>query len=175
METKLLESVKFALEMEKKGHDLYTKTARETDHPIIASTFLSLAQRELEHIRRIETLYNEVSKGTIDYRKIKEVSVPVEKQQILNSIMENLKDRLQVKPQAKITAVYEVALQLERDGFNYYKRLASELSDPVLVHFFELLSLEENEHFAIIQESQLYLDRPGDWFWGKEHWIEEGG
>ena len=170
----LTSAVKLAIELEKKGYDLYTKTARESDHPVISSTFLGLAQRELEHIKRIEVLYAEISKETINYQKIQEISVPVDKQTILNLIMDNLKGRLSVKPKTAVSPVYEIALQLEKDSYNYYKKLSGELKDPPLAQFFEILAAEENEHYSIIQESKLYLEHPGDWFNAHERWIVEG-
>ena len=101
------------------------------------------------------------------------MSIAVGEKQILSLILERHKERLQEKPQAKISAAYQIAMQLEKDSYNYYKKLAGQFSEKVIQIFFDLLAREENAHYAILQEALVYLDKPKQWFWAKEDWIIE--
>lgn len=173
MDANLLSAVKLALEMEKTGYGLYSKTAAETSQPVIAATFSELAKRELKHIEGIEILSTELAKDKIDYETVAKISSPVEKRQILENIMNNLKERLTEKIAASLSTVFDLALKLEKDSYNYYRKLEKEIQAPIVGKFFGLLAEEENCHYEIISESRLYLDRPRDWFWGKEDWVAE--
>ena len=175
MNKKLLESTKLALEMEKKGYDLYTKHARETDQPVMSSIFLGIAERELKHIERIETLYNEASKENINYKLIEDLTLPIDRKELLSGILAKLQEHLKEKPSHKISDSYKPALALEKDSYEYYKKLAAEADDSIVKKFFEVLSKEENEHYSILLESQHYLDKPDEWFHKQERWIVEGG
>lgn len=48
--------------------------------------------------------------------------------------------------------IYDFAMQMEKDGENYYRHLAEASTTPGLVKIFTLLADEEAKHFNIIKE-----------------------
>ena len=60
MET-LIEDVKLSIELEEKGHNFYTETAKKTNNPLAIATLKSLAERELIHIERIKEFYKNLT------------------------------------------------------------------------------------------------------------------
>lgn len=173
----LIASTKLAIELEKKGFDFYTRTAAKTNNPLAVSTLTGLAERELAHLGKIKEFYqNLVGEKSLSSDWLKGVSVPPTKEQLLKTILIKLKKSLDKKfeTQADINEAYKIAEGLERDSYNLYDKISKENSDEITKEFFAALAKEENEHYAILEETLQYLNTPGDWFRKEERWIVEG-
>ncbi len=173
----LLADTKVAIELEKKGYDFYTKTAAKTSNPLAASTLSGLAQRELDHIEKIKEFYqNLTGEKKLSKDWIKTVDIPPRKEEIIKPILNKLKESLGKKFETEkdINEAYKIAEGLERDTYNLYDKISKESSDETAKKFYAALSLEEKEHYAILEETLQYLNNPGDWFKKEERWIVEG-
>lgn len=174
----ILTDTKLAIELEKKGYNFYTQTAAKTANPLAVSTLSSLAERELLHLEKVKEFYqNLTGEKKLKSDWLKGVEVPPTKAQLLKPILNKLKESLGKKfeTQADVIEAYKVAEELERDSYNLYQRISKESSDETTKKFYSALAKEENEHYAILDETLQYLNNPGEWFKEKERWIVEGG
>lgn len=176
--TDLKVDTKLAIELEEKGYAFYTQTAAKTKNPLAASTLGSLAEREKEHIKKINEFYNSLMGAKVlDADWLKSVEVPPSKAALIKPILNRLKASLDktFETQEDINEAYKVAEGLERDSYNLYERIAGESPDETAKKFYSALAREEREHYAILDETLQYLNTPGDWFKLQERWIVEGG
>lgn len=170
------DSLEMAVQMEKSGYEIYMKAAKKTQNKLGKTTLEAIAAKELDHIKAIVKFSEKVGEkvSSIDMA-ISLINVKNKKDYIL-PIFEKLKSELdaEVSPDADLEKAYQVALQLERDSYDLYKKLAGESKDPQAKKFFEFLMGEENTHYELLQETLQYLNSPGDWFAEQEKWIVEG-
>ncbi|OGC11123.1 hypothetical protein A3K48_01135 [candidate division WOR-1 bacterium RIFOXYA12_FULL_52_29] len=173
----LIADVKLSIELEKKGYDFYTQTAKKTNNPLAASTLSSLADRELVHLARIKEFYQNLTGEKIlasDW--LKGVEIYPTKADLLKVIVEKLKKGLDRKfeTQKDLNDAYLIAEGLEKDSFTLYDKIAAESTDQTAKKFYSALAQEEKEHFTILDETMKYLNDPAEWFKEQEHWIVEG-
>ncbi len=172
----LTEALKRAIDMEKKGYDIYIEAAKKTSNKLGKVTLEAIAAKELDHIKAIEEFDKKISGEISDLSKAIESINSKSKKDYIGSIMDKLKAELQAKVKADtdLEKAYEVAMGLERQSYDLYKKLAGEASDPQAKKFFEFLMGEENTHYELLQETLQYLNNPSEWFKQKERWIVEG-
>lgn len=171
---KLIEDVKMSLELEEKGYRFYTETSKRTKNPLAIATLDSLAARELFHKERVKRLYEKLTgNSTAD---ISIDGINPSRAELLRPILEKLKGKLEapIETIEEINKAYIIAEGLERDSFTLYKKIAGENADTKIKVFFNALAAEEEEHYAILDETLEYLNNPGDWYRKQEHWIVEG-
>ncbi|MBI5701392.1 ferritin family protein [Candidatus Saganbacteria bacterium] len=175
--TKLFDELKLAVELEEKGYEFYKNTALNTNNPLAVATLTSLAERELLHLARVKEYYESITRSkAVNTNWLNSVSMAPSKQALLTPILERLKAGLNMKFETKkeVNNAYKIAEGLEKDSYTLYDKLASEQTDESAKKFFKALSLEENEHYAILDETLEYLNNPGEWYRLQEKWIVEG-
>ena len=173
----LISDTKLAIELEKKGYDFYAKTAAKTKNPLAYSTLVSLAERELDHIDKIEEFYQALTGNKkLAEKWLKPMFIPPDKKELLRPILAKLKKSLdkRFETEKDINEAYQIAEGFEQDSFNLYDKIAKESSNEVAKKFYASLAQEERDHFAILDETLQYLNNPGDWFKKQERWIVEG-
>ncbi|MFA6432123.1 MAG: ferritin family protein [Candidatus Margulisiibacteriota bacterium] len=177
MNNQLLSDTKLAIELEKKGYELYSQTSAKTTNPLAKNVFSSLADRELIHLEKIKEFYKSLSgEATLKSDWLKGTSIPMAKNELLKTITEKLKQSLskEFTTQSDINEAYLVAEGLERDSYTFYEKISKESTDELVKKFYMALAQEEREHYDILDETQLYLNDPQEWFRRQEKWIVEG-
>lgn len=173
----LLADTKLAIELEEKGYAFYKNTAAKTSNPLAASTLGSLAEREKVHIDKIKEFYSGLT-GEEELRPewLNTVEIAPSKKALLKPILEKLKASLDKKfeTETDIDQAYKIAEGLERDSYNLYIKIAKSTDDVIAKKFYSALAQEEDDHYAILDDTLLYLKHPGDWFKKEERWIVEG-
>lgn len=166
----LTRALETALSMEKTGYDLYMKAAGKTQNKLGKSTLEAIAAKELDHIKAIEAFAEKHIDNAIESIN------PKSKEEYIRPIMEKLGKELEAKakPDSDLEKAYQVALGLEKDSYNLYKKLSKGTRDPQTKNFFEFLMGEENIHYELLSETLEYLNKPGNWFREQEKWIVEG-
>lgn len=152
----LIADVKLSIELEKKGYDFYTKTAKKTNNPLAVSTLSSLAERELLHLEKIKEFYlNLTGEKKLASDWLKDVEVSPTKAALLKTIIEKLQKSLESKfeTQKEINEAYLIAEGLERDSFTLYDKIAAESTDQTANIFYAALAREEKEHFDILDST----------------------
>jgi rubrerythrin len=170
---------KLAIELENKGYEFYQAAAGKAQNPLAKATLEGLAQREQFHIDKIMEYYRNLSgEKALKSDWLDLVKVAPTRGQLLKPILEKLKSNLQQKfeNQSQIREAYHIAEGLERDSYTLYEKIAQEnQADKLTSQFYGAIAKEEREHYAILEDSLLYLDQPGEWFRLQEKWIVEGG
>ncbi len=161
-----MNSVELALKMELDAVEFYTKCAKKTKSPIGKKMFLSIADDERHHI----ACANKVVRG-MGF----EPSKTTPKQDMKTIFEKNKKAVSQ-----KVTATTDdlealtIAMQMEKDGVEFYRKAADEASTPEEKALFECLIKDEEEHYAIFENTHSLLSDTRNWFMWDEHAIYEG-
>ncbi|OGC36076.1 hypothetical protein A2311_00475 [candidate division WOR-1 bacterium RIFOXYB2_FULL_48_7] len=171
----LLNDLKLAVDLEQRGFDYYTKTAGKTSNPLVVSTFNSLAERELLHLERAKSIYQNLT-GQVPLPADLADKISISRAKLLAPILHHLKKGLakDFSSTSDMNMAYKVAEEMEQFSYKLYDKINAEATDPLVKKFYAALALEEREHFAILQETLVYLNDPGEWYRQNERWIIEG-
>jgi rubrerythrin len=170
------EALSLAITLEKKGYDVYITAAERTSNKLGRETLKAIAAKEIDHINAIETFIAAGPSGSGAIAKAVSALNVKTKEEYLKSIFDKLRGQLEagVKPDPDLEKAYEVAMGLERDSYELYRKLASGAETSEIRKFFDFLMGEENNHYEILQDTMQYLNKPADWFRQQEKWIMEG-
>ncbi|HEB31266.1 MAG TPA: DUF2202 domain-containing protein [Spirochaetes bacterium] len=145
-----------AMKGEIEGRELYRMVSERTDDPQARDVFKYLAEEENKHFETLEKMYHSTLKG-------EEINVPdlprlVEFKDVESPIFsEDFKNRIG-QSHFEMSAL-SIALRLERDAADFYKKMAEESSDSGLKDFFKNLADWEEDHYrAIYREIQFLED-----------------
>jgi rubrerythrin len=162
-----MKAAEIALRMETDAVKFYSEAAGKTSHVAGKRMFLSIMEDEKRHIEMISALMKglEITTETAD---------PIEN---VKTVFEELKDEMQerIKATTDDTAALEMAMRMEKEGFEFYKKTSAEAEDPRVKALFERLSGEEEKHYRMFANTLSFLNESGHWFMWKEHTIVEGG
>jgi rubrerythrin len=166
----LTQALKTALDMEKKGYELYTKAAKKTSNLLGKSTLEAIAKKEQDHMRAIDEFACQNIKGAISAVN------PKSKKDYVKPIMDKLSKQLDknITSDSDLKEAYKTAMELETNSFKFYKDLRDGSKDAEVKKFFEFLMGEENTHYELLSDTLEYLDDPKDWYREQEKWIVEG-
>lgn len=155
------EALENAIKFEQEGYDYYKKIAGELEHPLAKRLFESLATQELEHIKRIERLYEAIEKneGLDDINNIRLPGIEKE----IKKVFEQLDDDKKKFPLDHKEG-YKLAMEMENKGYGLYKKYAEEATDPRIEAFFKGLMEEEIEHYDALVNVYRYLTDTVNWY-----------
>lgn len=171
-----LDALKAYIQTEIEGHRFYQMAAERTENALGKKMFLSLANDELEHARKLSSEYRSVSEAgrwlTVEElsqqgREGAQESFPVfpSDEQRISALIPEGSDDLQA---------LTIAINIEKESYQQYARAAAEASDEAAKALFQRLMVEENRHLKIVESSYEYLADTGSWFQDIEKPIFEG-
>jgi rubrerythrin len=70
---------------------------------------------------------------------------------------------------------FKIAMQMEKEGIEFYNKLLSEASREKEKKLFDKLIKEEEQHYAIFSNTYTFLQDTGNWFMWEEYSIVDGG
>uniref|UniRef100_A0A7C4EJY9 DUF2202 domain-containing protein n=1 Tax=Thermodesulfovibrio aggregans TaxID=86166 RepID=A0A7C4EJY9_9BACT len=162
-----MKSYEIALKMETDAVKFYTEAAEKVYHPAGKKMFLSIAEDEKNHIKMIE----EVMKGlNLTEREANPI-------QTVKTIFEEMKEQMmeRIKVQKDELEAFKIAMNMEKEGIEFYKKVINEVNTEKEKKLFERLIYEEGQHYKIFSETYSFLKDTGNWFMWKEFSIVEGG
>ncbi len=159
------QAAKIAIAMEEEGYKIYTEAANKSKNPLGKATFTAIAEKELMHKREIEAYYKKIKGESLDSSK-------TVKSDILKEIRNSLAKITDLE--SDLISSYEIAMDMERTGYDFYKKISEKTTDSDAKKLFEFLAFEENIHYEIFQDTYLYLSNPSEWFEKEEKWLVEG-
>lgn len=162
-----MKSVEIALKMETDAVKFYTESAEKVSHPVGKKMFLAIAEDEKNHIKMIEEVLRGLELTIREAQPIKTVK----------TIFEELKDKMIERVQAASDDLeaFRIAMEMEKEGIDFYNRLINEVNTEKERKLFERLIFEEEQHHKIFSETYNFLKDTGNWFMWKEFSIVEGG
>ena len=171
--------LKAALQNEVRGRELYAQYARAVSSPVAKRVFVYLANAELNHIEDIKLFIKSLKTLNIDGEDDIDIARMVKSGGNLDSqklffgkLVSELNE--QVHPTDDDNKSREVAMEIEKAGYEYYREAAESATDESLKKFFEWLTEQEQGHYMLIRNAYEYASNPDSWFAGEEHWLLEG-
>lgn len=168
------EVLEVALQNELKGHEILTSARENVENPLAKATFDFLANEELKHIDIIQKFAQSLAgTGEFTTEELIEMSTPEAKQNI-KSIFERFRVSFEAvaasdRPRLE---TYEVAMDMERRGHDYYKSAAEQTTNEDARRLYEFLASEETRHFELIQDTHDYLQQPDALAAVEERWMQ---
>lgn len=162
-----------AVEMEQKGREFYTESAKRSDNQHVTDIFTFLAGEELKHIEAIKEFYNnELSGGKSDFDSI---VTRVDPKRAIASVWKLFESFQKDVPVDKSDLdALGFARDFERKGEEFYRLAALNSRDEQVKKLFSFLVEEEQRHFKMVDDSMAYLENPEEWFHRRERWHVEG-
>lgn len=160
------DAIETAIKMETDAIAFYSEAADKTVHPFGKEMFKGFVKDENRHLRMLK----EILKGiNIEFEFIRP------KETIKTVFSEQKASMLErVKALENELEAVKIALHMEKDGFDYYKAAADRATDPREKELFERMAVEENDHYAILNETYTFLDNTGNWYLYEERGVIEG-
>jgi|Deesub1362B_J571_1020462.scaffolds.fasta_scaffold00010_116 rubrerythrin len=162
----LTETVERAIKMETDAVKFYKEASQKTSHPFGRKMFEGFVKDEARHLRMLE----DILKGL-------DIDPHVQCLGDVRTVFSDLRDQML----ERITATTDekeairVAMEMEQEGYRYYKEAMQKATDPTEKRLFEVLMKEEERHYQLLNNTYSFLEDTGNWFMWKELSIVEGG
>ena len=155
--------LEFAISMETEGENFYREQAKTHIGKPTHLIFLSLADDENIHAGILRNKLTGLSYELTDSS--------------LSSAEAIFKDKdsfkIETKPEPDQLDSYRMALEKESESIALYKRLLSEADDISEIDLFGYLIEQEENHYTIIENMILLLDRAESWVESAEFGVRE--
>ena len=160
------DAIETAIKMETDAMAFYKEAADKTKHPFGREMFKGFIKDETRHLKILQDIFKGVDAD------IKLVRPKDSIKTVFSELKDEMMERVKVLD-SELEAV-NIALKFEQEGFDFYKKAAASAGTPKEKELFEKLSLEENDHYSILLETQKYLADTGNWYMYEERGILEG-
>lgn len=161
-----MNAIEIAKKMETDAIRFYQEAAEKTGYPAGKKMFETVVEDEKKHL---EVICN-ILKGM-------DVSIEdVPTMQNVKTVFETMKDQMMKKVEATSDELeaFAIAMQMEKEGVDFYTKLAAEATTDKEKKLFEKMIQEEEHHYRIFANTYDFLKDTGNWFMWDEHSIVEG-
>ncbi len=160
-------SVEIAIKMETDAIRFYKEGAEKTRNPVGKRMFLSIMEDEKGHLLMLNQIFKGLDLTVKDAHPIGSIK----------TIFEEMKDTMmqRVGVTKDELEAFRIAVELEKEGVEFYKKAAREAPTEKEKILFERLVGEEEQHYAIFMNSYSFMSDSGTWFMWEEHSIVDGG
>ena len=160
------DAIETAIKMETDAIAFYGEAANKTKHPFGREMFRGFIKDETRHLKMLQALFKGLD---FDVESIRPKDT-------IKTVFSMHKDEMmqRVKAMENEMEAVNIALKFEKEGFDFYRKSASQAGTPKEKELFEKLSAEENDHYAILLETQKFLENTGQWYMYEERGIVEG-
>jgi rubrerythrin len=161
-----MNAIEIARKMETDAIRFYTEAAGRTRYPVGKKMFETVVVDEKRHLEIVNRLLQGLDIHMEDVHPMNNIK----------TVFETMKDEMMEKVQATADELeaFRIAMQMEKEGIEFYKKLMSEAKAGKEKMLFEKLIREEEQHFAIFANTYDFLMDTGNWFMWDEHSIVEG-
>jgi rubrerythrin len=160
-------AIEFAKKMETDAIKFYGEASNRTRHPVGKKMFLTVMEDEKRHLEMLNRLLRGLDMDTTG------LSNPIN---TVKTVFEQMKDEMMQRISASNDEMeaFRVAMDMEREGADLYKKTASESASDREKVLFERLAFEEERHFSIFSNTYSFMKDTGNWFLWDEKGIVEG-
>ncbi|KPK00766.1 MAG: hypothetical protein AMK71_07985 [Nitrospira bacterium SG8_35_4] len=161
-----MNAVEMAITMKEDAIKYYREAADKCDHPAGKQMFLVILEDEKHHLASLNQMVKDME---IDMKKL----APIEN---IKTSLETLQDEMRTSTACSLDEmeVFKIAMDMEQECVDFYKKHVAEANDEKEKVLFEKLAREEEEHFRVFSNTHSYLDDTGNWFMWEDHSIVEG-
>jgi len=162
-----------ALEMEEKGKRFYDKAVSRCENDECKSVFQTLADDEIVHMERINTIYDKISAGEPWCEDWEELETHPDK---LKDIFQQMaKEHLdKVNSGTGDLEALDTGIDFESESIKFYRKHLDEAKDEIEKEFLQQMVEEERRHYGALEDMKLYLTDPSSWFKEKEKTLLDG-
>jgi rubrerythrin len=160
------DAVETAIKMETDAISFYDEAANKARHPFGREMFRGFVKDEKRHLVMLQCILQGMDINE-EFVRPKET---------IKTAFSSLKDQMMERAkavQSELDAI-KIALDMEKEGFDFYKRAAEKALSEKEKELFERLVIEENDHYSILNETYAFLDNTGQWFMYEERGVIEG-
>lgn len=143
----VLEILKNAILMEKRGKAFFESVAKQTDKEAIREIFENMAEEEKGHIKFLSEHYKNIVKNG----KISPVEQPAEEEEISESIITE-KIRKQVESASYEASAIHAAMLFEKQAVDFYSSEAEKADDPDAKEILTWLANWEKTHLKMLED-----------------------
>ncbi|MBF0506058.1 MAG: ferritin family protein [Nitrospirae bacterium] len=162
-----MNAIEISIRMETDAIKFYGEAAGRTSHPVGKKMFLSVVEDEKRHLEMLRTLFRGLDLTINNVSPMRNVK----------TVFEELKDEMMQRVEASVDEleVFKIAMNMEKEGVEFYKKTLTEAKTEKERMLFKQLIHEEEQHFAIFQNTYSFMSDTGNWFMWDEHSIVDGG
>ncbi|PKM49365.1 MAG: rubrerythrin [Firmicutes bacterium HGW-Firmicutes-7] len=154
----------FAIRMELDGEKYYSDQAKINKGNSLSTVLLMLAKDEKNHADILQKKYNEASYEVIDQDLILEAKNVFKGAENFNTEVKTIPDQLDF---------YRMALDKEQESIQLYEKYYLEATDKETKDLFEYLVKQEKEHYEILDEIILLINKANEWVESAEFGVRE--
>jgi rubrerythrin len=161
-----MNAIEIARKMETDAIEFYKEAAGKTKYPAGKQMFETIIADEKRHLEIVNQLLKGLDVHVEDMHPMKNVK----------TVFEEMKDQMMEKVEATSDELeaFRIAMQMEKEGLEFYKKLSSESETEKEKTLFGKLVKEEQQHYEIFANTYNFLNDTGNWFMWEEHSIVEG-
>lgn len=161
-----MNAIEIARKMETDAIEFYTEAAQKTKHPAGKKMFETVAEDEKRHLDIVNKLVRGLDVHIQDVHPMENI----------RTVFENMKDDMMHKVEATSDELeaFKIAMQMEKEGLDFYKVLMTEAKSEKEKTLFQKLIKEEEQHYKIFANTHNFLNDTGNWFMWEEYSIVEG-
>lgn len=162
-----MNATEIAIRMQTDAIKFYTEAAEKTKNPVGKQMFLTIVEDEKRHLETLSQIFKGLN------ITVQDVS-PMEN---IRTVFESMKSGMMKRVEATMDELeaFKIAMQMEKEGVEFYKKAAAQAKTEKEKTLFERLIKEEQEHYNIFANTYFFLSDTGSWFMWEEHSIVDGG
>ena len=155
-----------ALEMKERKRALYEDAMKACPDQVGIETFRMLMDGELDHVKRIQELYEQLKHGRVQPDACKYHEFETEDKK---AILRKIAEEHGKMPKACVDDVVaiETGMQLEDASIAFFEKRLNESADALEKEFLRGLINEEREHYVLLADLKFYYVDPEGWFMEK--------
>jgi rubrerythrin len=166
VDEKVLEPLRQGMINEIRGDKFYHEVAARTANAKAQAMFLSLAKDEQGHLHILQQQYAAITHGE-DWMPVGAATAAGAPAPKLNLFPDGAAKGL-LKPKATDEEALEMALAMEKRGYDLYKTAHDDVDDLTAKAMFEFLMKEESRHYQVLDQTLNYLKKKGFWYFQDE-------
>jgi rubrerythrin len=168
-QTRTLDALRVAIQLEIDGKDYYLKASRNSQNEVGAKLFSTLAAEEDLHRQKFEEIYS----ATQSKNAWPAIDFTLPTGQTLKTLFKIASKS--VKASDSELAAIETAMEMENKTQDFYRERAGKALFQEEKKYYTTLAGIENEHHAVLLDYYEYLKDPAGWFTVKERHSLDGG
>ena len=161
-----MNAIEVAIKMEKDAIDFYTEAAGKTTHPVGKKMFMSITEDEKRHLKMLSAIFKDIGITPENVSPMGNIQ----------TIFKTMKDAMmqQVAATKDEIDAFRIAMQMEKEGVEFYKKAEAEAPTEKERALFMRLVKEEQQHYDVFANTYSFMSDTGNWFMWDEHSIVEG-
>jgi rubrerythrin len=163
--SKLLEALRVAEQMEIEGKAFYLKMAEASVNRRGRELFRVLASEEDVHRDDFKRIYEALSRGNPPPSSGTACADCTRIRKLFSQAAPDLEADIKATPE-ELKAI-DTAVEMEQGGIDYYRSLSAGETEPVVRRFYEALVEQEESHKAALLDYRKYIVDPDGWLVSK--------